>query len=82
MDDEMFAILGQPTCSVEQYGKIIGVSRNPAYEAVKRGDIPSIRIGGRIRIPTAPLKEMLGLTRSAREEGSTCCSLAWEPRND
>jgi excisionase family DNA binding protein len=69
MGDELKSILDRPTCSVEEYGKIIGVSRNPAYDAVKRGDVPSIRVGGRIRIPTAPLKQMLGLTR-ALEKGA------------
>jgi hypothetical protein len=54
-------ILNQPTCSVDEFGELFGISRNPAYEAVKRGDVPSIRLGGRIRVPTAPLKAKLGL---------------------
>jgi hypothetical protein len=48
-------------CSVDEFAKIFGISRNPAYEAVKRGDVPSIRFNGRIRVPTAPLKAKLGL---------------------
>jgi len=61
MDREIVSILSQPTCSVDDYRRIMGISKNPAYEAVKRGDVPSIRVGGCIRIPTAPLKQMLGL---------------------
>jgi len=70
MGSDIQAILSRPTCSVEEYRKIIGLSKNPAYEAVKRGDVPSIRVGGRIRIPTAPLKQMLGLTQELRERGA------------
>ena len=65
MDRDILTILSQPTCSVDDYRKIMGISKNPAYDAVKRGDVPSIRVGGRIRIPTAPLKQMLGLARES-----------------
>lgn len=46
-------------------GKAFGLSRNPAYEAAKRGDIPTIRIGGAIRVPTAFLRKMLGIEGKA-----------------
>ena len=42
-------------------GRALGLSRNSAYEAVKRGEIPSLRIGSAIRVPTAALRQMLGL---------------------
>jgi hypothetical protein len=61
MSDEIKAILDKPTCSVEEFRKIFGLSKNPAYDAVRRGDVRSVRIGGCIRIPTAPLKAKLGL---------------------
>jgi len=63
MNKDTNAILERPTCSVEEFGKMMGVSKNPAYEAVKRGDVASIRVGGRIRIPTAPLKAKLGIAQ-------------------
>jgi len=47
MTEDITAILERPTCSVEELGRILGVSKNPAYDAVKRGDFPSIRIRGR-----------------------------------
>jgi len=46
-------ILERPTCSVDEFAEIMGISRNPAYEAVKRGDVPSIRIGNRSKYPPA-----------------------------
>jgi len=37
----------------------LGIGRNSAYEAVKRGDIHSIRIGRRILVPTKALDNLL-----------------------
>jgi hypothetical protein len=55
-------VLDKPTCTVEEFRRLMGLSKNPAYDAIKRGDIPSIRIGGRIVIPTAPLRQLLGIS--------------------
>ena len=38
-----------------------GLGRNAAYAAAKRGDIETIRIGGKIVVPVKPLAERLGL---------------------
>jgi hypothetical protein len=61
MRDDIKEILARPTITVEQFGRIFGLSKNPAYEAVKRGDVPSIRMGRLIRVPTKPLRVKLGL---------------------
>lgn len=47
------------TLSVEQAGRILGLSRGGAYAAAKRGDIPTIRIGGKILVPQAALDRLL-----------------------
>ena len=39
------------TYDVEEAGRLAGISRNHAYEAVKSGEIPSIKIGNRILVP-------------------------------
>lgn len=46
--------------------RALGISRYAAYEAAKRGDIPTIRIGRRVMVPTAPLLEMLGRQADTR----------------
>jgi predicted DNA-binding transcriptional regulator AlpA len=51
----------EPTISVPDAGAILGLSRPSAYEAAKRGDIPTISIGRRLVVPTAKLLDMLGL---------------------
>ena len=48
------------TVSVEQAGRELGIGRNQAYEAIRRKEIPSIRIGKRLLVPRAALDRMLG----------------------
>lgn len=49
----------EPTISVEQAAKILGVSRGLAYQAVRWGQLPALRIGRRLRVPTAPLLRLI-----------------------
>lgn len=42
-------------------GEIMGLSKASTYDAIARGDIPSIRIGRRIVVPTAGLRRLLQL---------------------
>lgn len=54
--------LSRPTISVTDAGKLFyGLGRNAAYNAAKAGEIPTIKIGGRIMVPVIPLAEKLGL---------------------
>ncbi|WP_265975782.1 hypothetical protein [Brucella intermedia] len=54
--------LTKPTISVVDAGKLFfGLSRCSAYEAAKRGDFQTIRMGGKIVVPVAPLAASLGL---------------------
>ena len=45
--------------SVVEAARILGIGKNLAYDAVARGEIPSIRVGGRILVPVAALDQML-----------------------
>lgn len=48
------------TLSVPTAGKVyFGLGRNASYDAVKRGEIPVIRIGARLRVPVVLLERML-----------------------
>lgn len=45
--------------SVDELAKEIGISRQAAYVALRRGIIPSIRIGKRFVLPRAAIAEWL-----------------------
>jgi Helix-turn-helix domain len=48
------------TLSVPQAGrKYFDLSRGAAYAAAARGDIPTIRIGRKLRVPIAALERLL-----------------------
>ncbi len=48
------------TMSIIEAAKRLRIGRNQAYDAVHRGEIPSIKIGKRLLVPTAALNRMLG----------------------
>lgn len=60
------AITDDLSVSVDVAAKAFGLkSKTAAYAAIKAGTIPSIRIGGKIAVPTAPLRKMLGIEDKA-----------------
>jgi excisionase family DNA binding protein len=48
------------TMTIPEAARLLGISRSAAYRAVARGEIPTIRIGRRLLVPTAKLYAMLG----------------------
>lgn len=48
------------TLTVEETGKLLGISRGLAYQAASNGEIPTIRIGRRLLVPGERLRRMLG----------------------
>jgi excisionase family DNA binding protein len=54
------------TLSVPEAGKWLGIGRNAAYDAVRRGEIPTIKIGRLLRVPVVALERKLELTGNQR----------------
>ena len=46
-------------CTVEEAAKMLRISRSSAYEGVRTGQIPSVKIGKRLLIPLAALERLL-----------------------
>lgn len=58
--------LGMATVSVPDAGRLFfNLARNASYDAAKRGEIPTVKIGGKILVPVAPVAEQLGLKFAA-----------------
>ena len=51
-----------PLLSVEQACELLGVSRSAGYRAAATGDLPTLRWGHRLYVPSARLLELLGLS--------------------
>jgi excisionase family DNA binding protein len=47
------------TLKIEEAAKILGISRNTAYDAVKTGQLPTVKIGRRFLVPKAALERLL-----------------------
>jgi len=62
-----------PTIGIEEAGELLGMCRSSAYRAAQRGEIPTIRLNGRLHVPTASLRALLGylgeMPHVAREAG-------------
>ena len=45
--------------SVPEYAAIMGIGRNTAYEAARAGEVPTIKLRGRILVPVAAILRQL-----------------------
>ena len=45
--------------TIEEAGKLLGLGRSGTYEAARRGDIPTLKIGSRILVPKVALIKLL-----------------------
>jgi excisionase family DNA binding protein len=61
---EEFETLGL-TLTVEETAEVLRIGRTAAYDAVRRGEIPSIPVGRSLRIPRHKLAAMLGLDQQS-----------------
>jgi excisionase family DNA binding protein len=45
--------------SVEETAELLGIGRGSAYAAIRRGELPGVRLGRRLVVPGAALLRML-----------------------
>ena len=63
---------GAQTYTIEEAAKLCGVSRGVAYEAARRGELPTIRLCRRLLVPRRQLDAMLGVDQNdERPEATT-----------
>ena len=56
------------TLSIDEAAAILGISRNTAYRAAKRGEIKTIRIGDRLLVLRSFIDRILTSTREDEPE--------------
>ena len=47
------------TYSVETAARLLGIGRNSAFEAIRQGQLPAVRIGRRLLVPRRAIEKML-----------------------
>lgn len=53
------------TISVAQAAELLGIGKNAAYQAAAAGQLPVLRLGRRLLVPTARLRQMLGVEEAS-----------------
>ncbi len=51
--------IAKATMTIEEVAKALGIARMTAYQAARRGEIPTIRIGRRLLVPRIAFERML-----------------------
>lgn len=55
-------LAGQATITIEQTARLLGLGRTAAYEAARRGEFPTRRLGRRLVVPVPALLAWLEAT--------------------
>ncbi len=52
--------LRRATLTLPEAAHVLGISRSTAYELARTGELPALRLGRRLVIPTSALESLLG----------------------
>ena len=55
--------------NVPEAGRLLGLSRQSAYEAARRGELPTVRFGRRLIVPKVALERLLGAVGRPAADG-------------
>ena len=55
------AVAQRTTITVDQAASLLGIGRSAAYEAARRGQLPTRRLGRRLLVPVPAFLEWLGV---------------------
>lgn len=58
-------LLRNPTITVDAAARVLSMGRNAAYDAVRRGEIETMKVGKRYKVLSAPLRRRLGIETAA-----------------
>ena len=65
---DLESVVTRTTITVEEAASLLGIGRTAAYEATRRGQLPTRRLGRRLFVPVPAFLDWLGITSSARGE--------------
>jgi excisionase family DNA binding protein len=56
--------LQSPILTVAETAQLLGLGKEATYRAIQKGEIPSVRIGKKILVPTIQILNLLGIQSS------------------
>ena len=68
------------TITVEEAAAALGIGRGTAYDAARRGELPTLRFGRRLLVPLAALEQLL--TTEPRRALERECDRSTSARRD
>lgn len=66
-DSDVESIARRATITVEQAASLLGIGRSAAYDAARRGQLPTRRVGRRLFVPVPAFLAWLGASREPPE---------------
>jgi excisionase family DNA binding protein len=66
--------------TVEEAAEVLRIGRSACYEGVRRGEIPSVRIGRTLRVPRQALERMLGIQNGEAPDSTPALRETTTPR--
>lgn len=61
-------VMSRTTITVEEAASLLGIGRSAAYEAARRGQLPTRRLGRRLFVPVPAFLDWLGATPTANRD--------------
>ncbi|WP_334109819.1 excisionase family DNA-binding protein [Thermodesulfitimonas autotrophica] len=55
--------------NVDEFRRLTGLGRGTVYEAIRRGEIPAVRVGRRVLIPIEAVHNLFRVGRNQNEPG-------------
>jgi excisionase family DNA binding protein len=68
---DLDSIASRTTITVEEAASLLGIGRSAAYDAARRGQLPTRRLGRRLLVPVPALLDWLGASSPRHSRGSS-----------
>lgn len=63
--NDLDAVAARTTISINEAAVLLGIGRTAAYEAARRGQLPTRRLGRRLVVPVPAFLDWLGSTKAS-----------------
>lgn len=65
---DLKSVVTRATITIEEAASLLGIGRTAAYDAARRGQLPTRRLGRRLFVPVPALLDWLGVSSPTHTE--------------